>query len=220
MNQETVVTSFDPDPRATADPDQHVVTDDELERLLAHDTEQRRREREETRTWMNALAIGGALLGAFALLVSLFALTRSTGTTTRTVMMQSPAAAAASPSTAPSTGAASTPAALGHAVKASLTEMKITNSVPAVAAGKVTFTVTNNGAVKHEYVVLRTSRQAADLPVSGGRASEAGHVGEIGDLPVGATKTLTLNLKPGHYSIICNLPGHYAGGMHTDLTVR
>jgi uncharacterized cupredoxin-like copper-binding protein len=83
----------------------------------------------------------------------------------------------------------------------------------------VTFTVSNDGSVTHEYVVLRTSRPAAGLQVSGGRASEAGHVGEIGELKVGQTKTLTLDLKPGHYSIICNLPGHYLGGMHTGLTV-
>ncbi|WP_169542246.1 hypothetical protein [Solirubrobacter soli] len=88
-----------------------------------------------------------------------------------------------------------------------------------VAAGKVTFTVTNDGAVTHEYIVLKTSQPAAQLPVSGGRASEAGHVSEIGDLPVGKTKTVTLDLKPGHYSIICNPPGHYLGGMHADLTV-
>jgi uncharacterized cupredoxin-like copper-binding protein len=39
-------------------------------------------------------------------------------------------------------------------------------------------------------------------------------------MKVGATKALSLTLKPGHYAIICNLPGHYAGGMYTDLTVK
>lgn len=211
------MTSIDPDPRPSANPAQHVVAEDELDKLLAHDAEQRRREREETRTWMTGLSVGGALLAALALVVSLFALTRSTATTTKTVVQSAPAAAAG---TSKATAAAPAPAPLGHAVKASLTEMKITDSAAKVAAGKVTFTVTNDGAMTHEYVVLKTSRAAADLPVSGGRASEAGHVGEIGDLPVGKTKTLTLNLKAGHYSIICNLPGHYAGGMHTDLTVQ
>ncbi len=27
-------------------------------------------------------------------------------------------------------------------------------------------------------------------------------------------------LKKGHYALICNLPGHYQGGMHADFTVR
>jgi uncharacterized cupredoxin-like copper-binding protein len=216
-NEEQTVTSLDPDPRTSVDPSQHVVSDDELDKLLAYDAEQRRREREETRTWMTGLTIGAALLGALALFVSLFALTRGTGTTTKVV-------AAPATTATPSGGRASTtptpPAPLGHAVKARLTEMKITDSVAKVAAGKVTFTVTNEGSVAHEYVVLKTSRLAAKLAVSGDRASEAGHVGEIGDLKVGQTKTLTLDLKPGHYSIICNLPGHYLGGMHTDLTVK
>lgn len=209
------MTSFDPNPPDAADPVQHVVSQEELDRLLAHDAEQRRREQQETRTWMNGLTIVGALFGALALLVSLFALTRSTGTTTKTVIQPAVTVGSAS------AGGSSTKAApLGHAVKASLTEMKIADSVAKVAAGKVTFTVTNDGSVTHEYVVLKTARAAADLPVSGGRASEAGHVGETGDLAAGKTKTLTLNLKSGHYSIICNLPGHYVGGMYTDLTVR
>ena len=29
-----------------------------------------------------------------------------------------------------------------------------------------------------------------------------------------------VTLAPGHYVVICNLPGHYASGMHADLTVR
>jgi uncharacterized cupredoxin-like copper-binding protein len=31
---------------------------------------------------------------------------------------------------------------------------------------------------------------------------------------------VTLNLKPGHYSLVCNLPGHYMQGMRADLTVQ
>jgi uncharacterized cupredoxin-like copper-binding protein len=181
-----------------------LADDDDLRRLLAHDAAQRRREREESRVWLSALAIGGAIMAALAIVISMYALSRRTSAT----------AAADAPTAAART------APLGHTVDARLTEMRIADSVKAVAAGKVTFTVTNAGAMKHEYVVLRTSQPAAALPVSGGRASEAGHVGEIGDLPAGATKTLTLDLRPGHYSIVCNLPGHYAAGMHADLTVR
>ena len=35
----------------------------------------------------------------------------------------------------------------------------------------------------------------------------------------GATKTITIDLKPGHYVLFCNLPGHYAAGMHQDFWV-
>ena len=47
-------------------------------------------------------------------------------------------------------------------------------------------------------------------PSHGGEASEAGNVGEIGSVKPGQQKKLTLTLKKGHYSLLCNLPGHYA----------
>jgi uncharacterized cupredoxin-like copper-binding protein len=49
---------------------------------------------------------------------------------------------------------------------------------------------------------------------------ETGNVGEIGGIASGQTKKLSLTLKPGHYALICNLPGHYAASQHADLAVR
>ncbi len=45
-------------------------------------------------------------------------------------------------------------------------------------------------------------------------------MGEVSDLGPGRDDTLTLNLKPGHYALICNLPGHDAAGMYTNFQVR
>lgn len=130
-----------------------------------------------------------------------------------------PAATVTNP--APATGGAAAPAALPSAVTDRLTEMKITGSASTVAAGKVTFDVTNGGNVTHEMVVLKTPTAAGKLPTSSsGRADESGNIGETGDMKVGAVKKLTLNLKPGHYALICNLPGHYMAGMYADLTVK
>ena len=67
--------------------------------------------------------------------------------------------------------------------------------------------------------MIRTPKRAADL-TKGSRADETGNVGETGDLAPGRAKALTLSLKAGHYALICNLPGHYAAGQHTDFTVR
>jgi uncharacterized cupredoxin-like copper-binding protein len=36
----------------------------------------------------------------------------------------------------------------------------------------------------------------------------------------GKLRTLRLHLVPGRYVLICNMTGHYLGGMHTALTVR
>jgi uncharacterized cupredoxin-like copper-binding protein len=74
--------------------------------------------------------------------------------------------------------------------------------------------------MEHELVIIKTSRKAGDLPVSGGQASEKDKVGAVADVGRGQSKRLTLNLKKGHYALICNLPGHYQGGMFADFTVK
>jgi uncharacterized cupredoxin-like copper-binding protein len=113
------------------------------------------------------------------------------------------------------------PTALPSTDKATLTEMRIALGSSTVAAGKVRFNIVNAGAVPHEMVVLDSPTPAGKLPTdSKGRADETGNIGETGDMKAGATKKLTLNLKAGHYALICNLPGHYKAGMYTDLTVK
>jgi uncharacterized cupredoxin-like copper-binding protein len=103
-------------------------------------------------------------------------------------------------------------------VNATLSEFHVAPATPNARAGKVTFTAKNTGKTEHELIVIRTDKQAADLG-KGSRISESGSAGEVASIAPGATKSNTLDLKPGHYALICNLPGHYTGGMHTDLTV-
>ena len=100
-----------------------------------------------------------------------------------------------------------------------LSEWKVAPSATTLAAGKVKITAANDGTMTHELVVLRTDKPAGSLG-SGKRVSEAGSVGEISDLKAGASGSKTFDLTPGHYVLICNLPGHYAAGMRADLTVR
>lgn len=87
-------------------------------------------------------------------------------------------------------------------------------------AGKVTFRVKNEGAMVHEFSVVRTTTDASKLPVTNGQASEAGTIGESGDLKAGASKDVTVDLTPGHYVLLCNLAGHYQGGMYANFTVK
>jgi uncharacterized cupredoxin-like copper-binding protein len=134
------------------------------------------------------------------------------------------AAAAGTPASKPTTPAV---AASSGGIQVGLAEWKITPGVTTVAAGSVTFDVTNDGTTAHEFVVLRTNTQSADFPITSfeGETSRfnedtAGkNVGETGDMEVGATKTLQIDLKPGHYALVCNLPGHYGSGMHVDFVV-
>jgi uncharacterized cupredoxin-like copper-binding protein len=103
--------------------------------------------------------------------------------------------------------------------KVALSEFKVGLTEKSAAHGRVTLVVKNSGEFEHELVVIKTSRRASKLPVSGKEASEKGAIGEVEDVAAGKSKKLTLNLKKGHYVLICNVPGHYKSGMHADFTV-
>lgn len=135
----------------------------------------------------------------------------------------------------PSMGAAAAATSVGgsgHGVTADVTlttehypitlsEMKIATGYAYVPAGKVTFDVTNVGAVTHEVVFIRTDAAPGTLPLDPTdptRVVETGSAGETGDVDAGKTVSVTLDLAPGRYQLICNQPGHYAAGMYTELT--
>ena len=107
-----------------------------------------------------------------------------------------------------------------NAVSVKLDEFNVNPAVQGARAGKVTFALKNTGKAEHEFVVLRTLKAAGSLAPGGGEAGEAGNVGEVGSVKPGQQKKLTLTLAKGHYSLICNLPGHYAGGQFADFYVR
>ena len=116
------------------------------------------------------------------------------------------------------TGSAGSAAAT---VRVTLKEFTLKPSTTSVRSGKVTFVVVNSGRVDHELVVLRTKAPADDLPLASTRdVYEIGRVGTTRTIDAGRRKNLTLTLKPGHYSLICNLPGHYRAGQFADFAVR
>lgn len=93
------------------------------------------------------------------------------------------------------------------------------SATPATAkAGKVTFNVTNKGTILHEMVVV-PGASAAALKQPDGSASEEGSPGEVPDVEPGKGGNVTITLPAGKYVLLCNLPGHFAGGMYTTLTV-
>ena len=102
-------------------------------------------------------------------------------------------------------------------------DFSITLDSSSADAGEVTFEVTNDGPSTHEFVVFRTDLAAADLPTADdGTVDEEGQgveaIDEIEDITNGSTQSLTVNLDAGKYVVICNLPGHYAQGMHASFT--
>jgi uncharacterized cupredoxin-like copper-binding protein len=94
----------------------------------------------------------------------------------------------------------------------------------ALKAGKVTFDVTNQSQDQiHEMLVLRTDSAGQPLPYDAKDEKvieeNTQDLGEVADLDPGKGGTLTLDLQPGHYLLICNQPGHFMHGMKADLTV-
>jgi uncharacterized cupredoxin-like copper-binding protein len=88
----------------------------------------------------------------------------------------------------------------------------------AVPAGMVTFKVTNASAdTVHEMLVVPIADMQTPLPYNDKENrvdEEAAHdLGEVAELDPGKSGELTIELKPGLYALLCNVPGHYGAGM-------
>lgn len=119
----------------------------------------------------------------------------------------------------PTPTATATAASATHHLTVTATEYRFAPAALKAKAGKVQITLRNSGKMVHELVVLKTHQSAGSLKVTNGRVSEKDSVGEVSETPAGKTKTSTLDLKPGAYVIVCNIPGHYQMGMRGTLTV-
>jgi uncharacterized cupredoxin-like copper-binding protein len=119
---------------------------------------------------------------------------------------------------------ARTSAATATTVGATEKDFAITLDKSSAAAGNVTFHVTNDGPATHQFLVLKTDDAPDALPTdSEGNADTTAKgvndVGQIESINAGSSQDLSVELQPGKYVVICNLPGHYKLGMHAGLTV-
>jgi uncharacterized cupredoxin-like copper-binding protein len=88
----------------------------------------------------------------------------------------------------------------GAAVTVSEKEWTINLSSPTVKAGPVKLVIKNEGSIEHNFVI------------------EGANV-EVQAIQAGTSKEVTVTLKPGTYTVVCNIPGHQEAGMKTTLTV-
>ncbi|MBI2237136.1 MAG: hypothetical protein HYU54_01225 [Actinobacteria bacterium] len=103
-----------------------------------------------------------------------------------------------------------------------LSDFAIAPAQGLIGAGSVTFTVQNTGTVEHEMEVFRTDLDASNIPVRDGRIVEdVPGLEEIGEVEAdpGYADVVTLDLSPGRYLLICNVPGHFQNGMWTEIEV-
>lgn len=92
-------------------------------------------------------------------------------------------------------------------------------------AGKVTFNVMNQAKdVQHEMLVIKTDLALDALPYdsSAGRLFEdkINSLGEVAELDGGKSGSVTLDLEPGQYLLLCNIATHFKSGMVIPLEVR
>ena len=114
---------------------------------------------------------------------------------------------------------------MGMHGKMHMAMMGIKTDHESVAAGRVTFEVTNDSKeVIHEMLVAPVADTDVVLPYNANenRVDEeaAKDLGEVSELDPGKSGALTLELKPGTYVLYCNIPGHFMAGMWTVLTVK
>jgi uncharacterized cupredoxin-like copper-binding protein len=106
-------------------------------------------------------------------------------------------------------------------IEARLTEASITLQSTRAEPGVIRFRIDNVGTEVHEFEIFAGATPGMVLPVSSNVADTTGLrvVDEIENLFPGGQGTLTVDLRPGTYLVICNLPGHYELGMSTTITV-
>lgn len=93
-----------------------------------------------------------------------------------------------------------------------------------VKAGEIHFDVTNwSRGMIHELLVVNVDKPDAPLPYNYAQAKvdedQVKVLGDTDNLEPNASASLDVTLTPGTYMLICNVPGHYAAGMATPLTV-
>jgi hypothetical protein len=113
--------------------------------------------------------------------------------------------AEATPTQAADSGAGTGGAGGVTEISAVLREWAIDMSTAEAPAGTIRFTVTNEGRMQHNLAVQGAGGTIAKT------ATFAGSEG---------AQTLEVQLEPGTYTIICDLPGHAQQGQRTTLVVK
>ena len=133
-------------------------------------------------------------------------------------------AASLTPTSTASTAPSASPA--GPRVEITLKDFSIATQPQAGNAGPVSFHVSNQGTVVHEFDIYQTALPIDGLPVdkSTNKVDEvSGSVRTIEasiSYDPGHTATVEVTLPAGRYYFVCNQPGHYQLGMRIEYIVR
>ena len=103
-------------------------------------------------------------------------------------------------------------------IDVTLAEFTFTPNAFTIPAGQeITLHATNNGAVLHEFVIMKLGESVGE---DFGDEDEGNIYWEV-EVESGkeATVTFTAPTEPGEYQIVCGTEGHYVAGMVGTLTV-
>ena len=111
------------------------------------------------------------------------------------------------------------------AAQITLSDFHIISSVMLFTPGALYhFTVTNTGKTAHELMLLSSTMKTMDMSGMPMRLMDTMALAHREQINPGETTTLdyTFALQGAgvHPEFSCRLPGHYAAGMHLDVTVR
>lgn len=108
-------------------------------------------------------------------------------------------------------------------IDVTLSDFKIELSDSSAPAGEVTFKLDNQGPSLHEFVVFKTDLGLDELPTddTGDVVENADFapLDEIEDIENDASPELKMDLAPGNYVLLCNVPAHFRQGMSVSFTV-
>ena len=111
-----------------------------------------------------------------------------------------------------------------QSVNGTVKEWEVSVDASGAKPGEITFIVSNEGSIPHEFLVVRTDVPLGQIPVEGDRFSEEDEalvmVDEIPEYEPGTTQELRVTLEAGTYQLVCNIAGHYSAGMHTSFVVE
>ena len=138
----------------------------------------------------------------------------------------SPSAATAAPSggsPSPAASASAAPSASAAVNTIDLSEWKVAVATT-ITQGASTFTISNIGTIPHELLVFKSDLEPSAYPVdaAGDIEEEGAGVALLSDgdnIEPGASQVRAIDLTPGTYLFVCNIPGHFKAGMFTVVSV-
>ncbi|MCH7835502.1 MAG: hypothetical protein IH864_01390 [Chloroflexi bacterium] len=118
--------------------------------------------------------------------------------------------------------AGETPAGAATTVDVGLEEFAVNPAQDAAGAGALTFSVSNDGTIVHNFRVIKTDLAPDALPTANAQADESqlDVVASAPEFNAGETQEVSVDLDPGSYVLICNIAGHYDLGMRAAFTVE